>query len=227
MSIHAKAWQVGRFRNETIAKPLATIMKKTILFISILLILSCKSEKKENTSKINNTELHLIEFLDKRIDFPKNYRKTSLEEISKSFEQNSAPNGFEESYVNGLRNLLNMNAKFEIFSEKENDMNSIWFLLGEYIPLDKSIVNPYVNMMETQLLTQTEKYGIEYKRLESKFLTNMNTKTIKIKYEQILNGNKRYLTQYLISYKLKTFSIYVSNEKNIDYQFITKNFGTY
>jgi hypothetical protein len=202
-------------------------MKQTLLLITLLLVIGCKSEKKETLSENNETELQQIEFLAKEIHFPENYRKTSLEEVTEVFKQIPNPNGYEVAYMNGLQNLKNFNVKFEVFTEKENFMNSIWFMLGEYIPLDKSIVNTYVNMLEQQLLPQTEKFGIEYKRLESKLLTNKNTKAIKVKYQQILNGNKRYLTQYLVTYKLKTFSFVVSNKENIDYQFMTKNFGTY
>lgn len=202
-------------------------MKKILLLLTLLLIIGCKSDKKETLSGSNDTELHLIEFLGTEIHFPKNYEKTNLEEVSEIFRQIPTPNGYEAAYTNGLQNLKNFDAEFEIFAEKQNYMNSIWFMNGEYIPLDKSIVNTYVNMVEQQLLPQKEKFGIEYNRLESKFLTNKNTKAIKVKYEQKINDQKRYLTQYLVTYKLKTFSFIVSNEKNIDHQFMTKNFGTH
>lgn len=199
-------------------------MRPTLLLLSLILIIGCKSEKKETLSENNNTKLHLIEFLKTQIHFPANYEKTSIDKVTETFTQIPTPNGYEASYMNGLQNLKNFNVEFEVFCEKENYMNSIWFMLGEYIPLDKSMVSTYVTMLEQTLLPQTEKFGIEYNRLERKFISNKNTKIIKVKYEQILNGNKRYLTQYLVTHKLKTFSFVVSNEKNVDYQFMTKNF---
>ncbi|WP_299215266.1 hypothetical protein [uncultured Aquimarina sp.] len=200
-------------------------MKKILPILTLILILSCKSEKKEVSEEFKNTEWQLITFLEKKIRLPINYEKTTIEEIFAKMESLENPDGFVELQYNRLNILKNAGAEFEIFVEKDNVMNSISFMLGPYVPLDNSVVSTYVNMVEGQILPQSKEFGLKYKRTESKFLKYKNAEIIKVKYEQINEQNKRFVTQYLITYKLKTFTMVVINKNDTDFQFLLKNFS--
>lgn len=197
------------------------------LYLILILLFACDSTKKELPSEFANTELQLIGFLEKKIYLPKNYRKITFEEYSEVLNQMPDKDVSLQLQYENFNNLKNKGAKFEIFVDERNIQNYISFMLGEYIVLDKSNVNLYVNMLEEQVFSKLADYGIEYTRLENKFISLKNTKAIKVKYEEELNGIKSYITQYIITYKFQTFSINVTNEKGNDYQFILKNFSSY
>ena len=90
--------------------------------------------------------------------------------------------------------------------------------------LTKEAVEVYVDLLENRLFVQSESFGVERKRLESKFLKYGISKVLKVKYLQTYGKENIYLTQYLVTYKLKTFGIIVASETDNDYQYILKNF---
>jgi len=202
----------------------ATIMKKFLISIILFLILSCKSDKKDLPSEFKDTEQHFIEFLEREIRLPNEYEKNTIEQMFFIRESYDNPDGFVELQYKRLNSLQNSGAEFKIFTEKGDFINTISFMLGKYIPLDKSVVNRYVNILEQQILPESTEFGFEYKRLESKFITLKNTKIIKVKYEQTNQGKKLFMTQYLITYRYKTFSMIIINKKDIDFQYLLKNF---
>ncbi len=188
------------------------------LVLLLIFVSACDDEKKEHS------ELQQIQFLEKNIHFPVNYQKCNFDQYAEIYDKIEQLDQHDIQLMSAINGLQVMGAQFELFYEKGNTSNLIWLVPGEYIPLDKSMVTVYANMLDQQLAPQLAESGIEYNRLEKKFISINQTKAIKIKLEQIYNGKSRFLTQYLISYKLKTFLLTVSNDKNIDYQFILRNF---
>ena len=97
---------------------------------------------------------------------------------------------------------------------------------GEYVKLDKTVLNSYVEILENQILTQTTDNNIQNKIIERQFLTFGKTKVLKVKFQQRNGGVTKFLTQYLITLGVNTFSIVITNDKNTDYEFILENFRT-
>jgi len=201
-------------------------MKKLLLLLMILNF-SCSTKTKESINEFDLTNLQMLEFLNKNIYLPKTYKATTIEDFINAHKVNRKTDSFQTIQNAKLYERKRNGVKFEIFCEKSNLKNSIIFQLGKYTPLDKSLVSPYVNVLEKSVLSEWTKYGITYERLESKFITSKNTKSIKIKYRINTDGKNTFMTQYLVTYKFNTFSIVVTNEKNNDYQFVLKNFATY
>jgi len=201
-------------------------MKKLLLFL-IILNFSCSTKTKESIDEFDLTNSHKLEFLNKNIYLPKNYEATTIEDFINAHIVDGKIDSFQKNQQANLYKQKRNGVKFEIFCEKSNLKNSIIIQLGEYTPLDKRRVNPYVNNLEKTVLSEWSKYYIYYERLEAKFITSKNTKSIKIKYRIIIDGKNTFMTQYIVTSKSNTFSIVVTNEKNIDYQFVLKNFSNY
>lgn len=117
-----------------------------------------------------------------------------------------------------------MGQTVEIFIENGNYRNNISFQKGNYVELTKEAVEVYVDLLENRLFVESESFGVERKRLESKFLKYGISKVVKVKYLQTYGEEKIYLTQYLVTYKVNTFGIIVASESDNDYQYILKNF---
>jgi len=191
----------------------------------IALFLGCGSDLKKEEAVNTIGTIQPINFLNKEIYLPSNYQKVNLKEIGEMLRQNPNLDPIDRIYYKRAVQFQNSAAAPELFSEKNNKLNSIWFMPGEYIPLSKDMVSQFVNMLEQNFIPDSAVSGIEYERLESKFLTFKSTKAIKVKYEQTAGTKKRYITQYIVTYKFDTFSIIVTNDKNEDHQRILKNFS--
>jgi len=200
---------------------------KLISIFLIILNLSCSTKTKKSGNDFDLTNSHKLEFLNKNIYLPKNYKATTVEELIIARKVDGKFESFQTIQNEKLYEQKRSGEKFEIFCDKNNLKNSIIFSPGEYMPLNKNLISPYVIRLEKDVKPELSKHNIGLERLESKFITSENTKSIKIKHRLIFDDKNIYLTQYIVTYKFNTFSIVVSNEKNIDYKFILKNFSTY
>ncbi|MFD2724599.1 hypothetical protein [Hyunsoonleella rubra] len=199
-------------------------MKKVLLTLTLLIFLNCKSDKKELPAEFKNSKLHLIEFLEKKIYLPNEFEKSTIETVVEIIKNSPDQNELSEFELNKLNSFKKMGETVEIFIKNDNYKNNISFQPGNYVELTKEAVEVYVDLLENHLFVESESYGIKRKRLESKFLKYGISSIVKVKYHQTFNEEELYLTQYLVTYKLKTFGIIVTSETDNDYQYILKNF---
>ncbi len=199
-------------------------MKNILLTFILLVFLSCKSDKKEIPSEFKDSNLQLVEFLEKKIYLPKDFEKTTIETVAELIKNSPDLNELSEYEIQKLENFKKMGQTVEIFIKNGNYRNNISFQKGNYVELTKEAVEVYVDLLENRLFVESEQFGVERKRLESKFLNYGISKIVKVKYLQTFGEEKIYLTQYLVTYKLKTFGIIVASESDNDYQYILKNF---
>ena len=199
-------------------------MKNILLTLIILIFSSCKSEKKEIPDAFKDSNLHLVEFLERKIYLPKEYEKSSVEEITTLLQNSPNIDKFSDYRLYQLEKFKQMEDKIEIFVEKNNLSNYITFNTVNYFDFEKDALPLYVDLLENRIFVEPRKQGIIFERLESKFIKYGTSKILKVKYHQTFNNEKRFLTQYLITSKLRTFAIIVINEKNEDYQYILMNF---
>ncbi|MCL5130520.1 hypothetical protein [Algibacter sp. L4_22] len=199
-------------------------MRNILLTLLLLTFLSCKSDKKEIPSEFKDSNINLIEFLEKKIYLPKDFQKSSIETIAELIKNSPDKNELSEYELQKLKNFKKMGQTVEIFIKNGNYRNNISFQKGNYVELTKEAVEVYVDLLENRLFVESESFGVERKRLESKFLNYGISKVVKVKYLQTYGEEKIYLTQYLVTYKLKTFGIIIASETDNDYQYILKNF---
>lgn len=199
-------------------------MKNILLTFILLLFLGCKSDKKEIPSEFKDSNLELVEFLEKKIYLPKDFEKTTIETVTELIKNSPELNELSEYEIQKLENFKKMGQTVEIFIKNGDYRSNISFQKGNYVELTKEAVEVYVDLLENRLFVKTESFGVERKRLESKFLNYGISKVVKVKYLQTFRDEKIYLTQYLVTYKLKTFGIIVASESDNDYQYILKNF---
>ena len=199
-------------------------MNKTF-FILLIFCFGCNSEKKELPKEFENTEKHFIEFLNRYILLPNEFKNSSLGEFESLVEANLIEGENANIQLNALKNLKKHSPDLEIFIDENNYSNTISFELADKVEFDESVVSYYFKLLEEQLQISTSRTGIKYESLESDFIKLKYLKAIKLRFKQTFNGNVKYSTQYIISYKLKTFDIIVTNIEDLDYQFILQSFS--
>ncbi|APY00533.1 hypothetical protein BWR22_09445 [Lacinutrix venerupis] len=172
-----------------------------------------------------DTEKHRIEFLNSYILLPNQFKKSNLEEFESLVNSDQTNSEYASIQLNGLKNIKKYSPDLEIFIDKNNYSNTISFELGETVEFDEGVVPYYSYLLENQLQISTSKTGIKYESLESDFIKLKYLKAIKLKFKQTFDGNVKYFTQYIISYKLKTFNVIVTNIEDLDYQFILQSFS--
>jgi hypothetical protein len=77
-------------------------------------------------------------------------------------------------------------------------------------------------MLEKQVSQDWSNLGLDYERLEKRFLKTGKSKIIKVKYRQEYDGQEKYQTQYIVTSNYKTFGIVVSNYEDVDFEEIVK-----
>lgn len=193
----------------------------SILFLSNI---GCNDTSTSTKEIFNGFALQPVNFLNKKVYIPSNYTKINLDELAEMLKQNP-----------DLNELDKMNYKFATssYDQSENvpvlyqdsivNTNSIWFLPGAYIPINKGMVNEFVNATERQFLDPAEQQGVYFDRLEAKFITQHSLKAIKIKYKLTIDNKTRYFTQFIITKNLETYSMVVLHDYNEDFQKILKS----
>ncbi|TKS57187.1 hypothetical protein [Mesohalobacter halotolerans] len=198
-------------------------MKKILLLI-LIIFLSCKKDKKKLPAEFKQTNTFQIEFLKRKISLPNNYEKTTFEDILDFIKKGEHNDSLIKSAHQKNIMLQNFGHEFEVFADENNYLNTITFMSGKYVKLDKNVLKSYVEVLKNQISNQSTEYNIQNKITEKEFLTYGKTKVIKVKFQQISADETKYLTQYLITIGINTFSIAIVNEENTDYQFILENF---
>ena len=148
----------------------------------------------------------------------------TLEEYSELVRLNA--NGIEEveSAAEKLEQLSG-SGPMVVFADEKLVYNSIVIQLGEYIPLDVPRAKQIISFLNSQLIEQTSSQDLNKKLLEKKFMNTGAAQIIKFKYSESAYGRIiGYATQYLITYKGKTFAINIKNTSEDDYQFILQDF---
>jgi len=199
-------------------------MKKLQLIFLLLIIISCQSDKKSNPNPLNENNFHLVNFLEKKVYLPNDFKRFSIETFAELIKNSSDSDVLNKYELERLENFKQMNENVEIFIGNNDYLNSISFQSSPYFEFGKEAVAMYVDLLENNLFVEPRSRGIEFERLESKYLKYGISKIVKVKYLRKHENEKNYLTQYLISYKLKTFAITVANQHGNDYQFILRNF---
>ncbi len=193
-----------------------------IFLIFTLFFLGC-NDTKEVEALFEGYSLKPINFLNKKAYIPNEFLKTNLNELGEMLRQNPDLNEFDKMNYQLAVSSSKASGKVPVlYQDTVTTGNSIWFLPGSYVPLNKNQVNEFVQATEYSFINPARSRGIIIDRLEAKFITKNNLKAIKIKYE-IKLGVVKYLTQYIVTKNLETYSIMVVNNKNEDYQKILKS----
>lgn len=197
---------------------------KIITFIVSLLFIGCNDKSTTTKEIFNGFTSQPVNFLNKKAYIPSNYKKINLNELGEMLKQNPDLNKLDKMNYRLATSSYNQSGKTPVlYQDTIVNTNSIWFLPGSYVPLDKTMVNDFVTAAEKQLLIPAQYQGINYKRLEAKFIKLNALKAIKVKYKLIFNDNIRYLTQYIITKQLETYSMIVTHEYNEDFQKVLKS----
>ncbi len=197
--------------------------KLLIKFILFLCLIGCKNKNasEEQLDKENYNE-HQIDFLNASILLPKEYEKIETEELEFNLIKKAKDFKEVEYIKSSIKNITNVPFGYMIFAEKDGYSSHIFIRKGEYVPLNKQLANQYLGMVRSQVEESWAGIGINYKRLENKFITTNKSKIIKIKYLIELEGEVNYHTQFLITSKSKTFDFLIVNSKNVDLENLIK-----
>ncbi len=199
-------------------------MKKLLLLLLLLGITNCDSNQKKRSNTVDKSNFHRVEFLDMNVFLPDNFKKSSYEAYTELIKNETDLDTLTNYELERLNNLKQMDDGHELFIYDGDYLNTITFQSSPYFDFDKSAVSFYVNQLESINFVEPRSRGIEFDRLESKFLKYGNSKIIKVKYRQTFGNKIRFLTQYIITYKLKTFGITVTNQYGDDHKVLLSNF---
>jgi len=202
-------------------------MKKLLFFFSAILFISCNNSSEEKVDPFKDYVKQPIQFLNKEIYLPKEYDQVNLNELGEMLRQNPDLDAIDRFYYQTAVRMQENDVPPVLFAEVANKTNIMWFLQGSYMELDKEMATTYLEMLQRSQIAALEAQGITMKLLENKFISLKNTKAIKVKYEQSYGFSKKYLTQYIVTYKFDTFSILISQDQDKDFQNVLSNFSTY
>jgi hypothetical protein len=187
----------------------------TISFI--ILLLSCKESKQ--MSKINeNLKSTHNDLLNAELYFPKNYKLTSIDDFEIKLSESRSNLEITQVNIGSIEKMKSISHLTTLYTDSLNFENYIYITKGEFIDLNKDIATQYSSMINNSVESNWLNIGINFKLLENKYFQKNQKKFVKIKYEQEINKVKKFLTQYLISGKGKTFSVIICNFKNEDFE---------
>lgn len=197
-------------------------MKYIILF-GLLITIGCKNQT-EKSSGINFKDYKefRIDFLNATVLLPKSYKKLKADELKDELLKKTVNPKHAEFINNSFEILKQSPLGYSIFADKNNYTNYIWVRQGEYVPLDKAIANQYLGMVSARVEEDWGGIGMDYERLENRFLQTDKSQIIKIKYRTDFNSNIGYHTQYVITSKIKTFDFLVVSNQNKDFENLIK-----
>lgn len=192
---------------------------RIITILILTLLISCKEEVKEKNN-ISDNKKHLVhnELLNADFYLPNDYKINTIDDFEK--ELSASRSNIELTKINfgNIEMLKSLSELTTLYTEKNKAENYIFFQKGEYINLNKNIATQYSTMLNNVVEKNWTNFGIDFKLLENKYLQKNQNKIVKIKYLQEFNKVKKYLTQYLITAKGKTFSVMVCNFENVDFE---------
>ena len=189
-------------------------MKKVFLVLIILFSYSCRNAEEKFVSEFPDSTKHRIEFLEKDFYIPSHYKKASLGGVfQKKLQDRNSTNPLHRNKQR-YQQLLESSADFEYFIDESNPANSITFVLGEYVLLNKKNMYSFAEILRKQNPNRD--------LLEKKFYNLSYADVVKVKFR---NKAEIFTTQYLISRGSKTISMIVVNSENEDYDHLIKNFS--
>lgn len=205
-------------------KPMSFIFQNMIKIVRIftisllILLLSCKEESKQKTIINENLKSTYNDLLNADLYFPRDYKLTSIDDFERKLSESRS--NFEITQVNigSIEKMKSISHLTTLYTDSLNFENYIYITKGEFIDLNKNIATQYSSMINNSVESNLANNGINFKLLENKYFQKNQKKFVKIKYEQEFNKVKKYLTQYLISGKGKTFSVMICNFKNEDFE---------
>jgi len=195
-------------------------MKKIILVFVAIMLVCCKRDNQERL-KLKDHKSFKVDFVGQEVNLPNSYENIALDDYLLVIENYIDDESVIESIYDKYYTLKLMDSDFEIFVDTENYLNSITFMSSKYMHINKKVFNDYAEMLNNNIKSQPD---TEQKIIEKKLLTYGTTKVIKVKINQTNEGITNYVTQYIITYSNKTFSIAVNNTQNLDFQYMLKNF---
>ena len=197
-------------------------MKKFLVLI-LILIQSCGQTNKAKT-EINwdNLQKFKIEFLDGQIVLPTNFERITAEQLKEKGLALMENPRWAEIFSSGIDQMTIAPNGYDVFVNIEDISNYVWVRRDEYVPLDKPTGNLYLGMLSQSLAEQWGTIGINYERLENKFVQTRNSVYIKVKYRTEFEGYVRYQTQYVITSKFKTFDFQVLSRDDVDFEELIK-----
>ena len=200
-------------------------MKNIIILIGVIVLFGCgNSTLKEKSFEFKAEDYQKVKvgFIGKEILIPNNYEEISPDELKEKLLEIKRETKFVSAVKEGIEKLKLMPTEFVIYADKDNYENCFWIQSGEFVDFDKNIASQYIGMLEEQIGKSWSKLGLNYERVESRFLKTRNSKIIKVKYRQEYNNEKKYQTQYILTSNYKTFGIVVSNYEDVDFEEIIK-----
>jgi hypothetical protein len=195
-------------------------MKKIVLVFVSFAIVCCKPNNQESL-EIKNHKGFDVDLVNREVELPDVYEKITIDDYLLVIENYIDNESVIESIYDKYYSLKLMDSDFELFVDTENYLNSITFMSSEYMHINKTVFNHYTEILSKNMKSQID---AEQEMIEKKLLNYGNTKVIKVKIKQTYNAVTKYVTQYLISSRYKTFSIAITNTQNVDFQYLLKKF---
>ncbi|WP_424003654.1 hypothetical protein [Maribacter sp. IgM3_T14_3] len=197
-------------------------MKYIILF-SLLITFGCKNQTEKNTGINNEDYIEFgIDFLNATVLLPKTYEKLTADELKTKLLKHVENSKQAEFITQSFETLKQSPFGFAVFADKNNYTDYIWVRQGEFVPLDKALANQYLGMVSARVEQDWGGIGMDYERLENRFLQTDKSQIIKIKYKTELDNRISYHTQYVITSKIKTFDFLVVSNQNMDLENLIK-----
>ena len=192
-------------------------MKNFIFFLLFFALISCNTDKYDNSKIAIDAKKVTIDFLKTKIAIPDSYVEVSLNDFKEKLRSVQDDVFFKTLIEEKILNLESTLQEFVIFIDKDNFENVIWVFLGKYVSLNKELAKWYSIQHEKEFNDRYDQLRITYSQVENKFLTARKFSAIKIKSIVEKFGNKKYQTEYIISLNKKTFGIFISNYKDINF----------
>lgn len=200
-------------------------MKNILPFTIAFLLISCGNGSNQdllNNLKEEDYRSVSVDFLNREILIPKNYTRVTLSQLRKNLLAIKSETKLVDMIRNGIARLELMPTEFIIFADRENFENCFWIQSGEYVDFDQSIASQYTALLEERANQEWSSIGLNYEKLENRFLQSGKSKIIKVKYRLEYEGVEKFQTQYIVTSNHKTFAIMISNYRNIDFEELVK-----
>jgi hypothetical protein len=169
-----------------------------------------------------NSQRITIDFAETTINIPDHFKLTSSSLLKKDLLRLDEADYIIRTSIQNIEKIESMPMDFIIYADTANFENNISFQEGEYVSLTKSISQQYLGMLEKQLSQTWASQGIEFERIESKFISSESKKIIKIKFKLTHGDFSRFTTQYIASAKSNTVGMIVNSLSSEDYEILIK-----
>lgn len=197
---------------------------KFALFTILILVLAASCGRESNDAASLNAKEVTLSFSGTKVFVPEHYilvTPSKYKKLIKALPDNIPE--IVEKNVAKIDALVEANYIFDIYVDNANANNTIWFMDGPAVRLNKDLVNYFVASTDQRLKNEFEPYGIYYKRIENTFYTGRHNQLLKVKYEVLADGVTTYTTEYLATSLTTCLGVMVNNIANEDYEVLVKN----